>query len=228
MQFDEPLARAHRRRECVERIGVRREHRPSRAISSPVVMSSFPACSTSAALIVGSSSIRTSPAFTVGHPDVDGAHDSGFERLNDLGATGRHDLARRCRDDVDRPDTPRPMPAEEGDDRAGNRASCRRGWRLDDLECRRKEFRSSPSRRRGRRSETATMFLTTFIAVPTCSAIEHWHSAAAAKQLVMRAVLNHAPVLEGDDAVGLAHGREAMGDDDDRAAVRRSCACCAG
>jgi hypothetical protein len=90
---------------------------------------------------------------------VNGADDPGLERLQDLAAAARHDLAGRGSDDVDRPEPgPDQGETEQRGDGVGGRAPGRRGRRLDDLERRRQEFallRPDPVGRLAQRNDLA-------------------------------------------------------------------------
>ena len=105
-------------------------------------MRSFLACSTSAALIVDQLDQDISGCYCCAVANVNCAHDPGFERLDDLGATARNDLARRGRHHIDHAQRrPGQRRAKEGNDRCGDRTTDGRGWRLNDLERRRQEGR---------------------------------------------------------------------------------------
>ena len=86
------------------------------------------------------------PALTlIAVPHMDGRDDAGFQRLNGLGAAGRHDLARRGRDNVDMAeDRPADRDDEEQDDRRADRAADRRGRRLQDFQRGRQELEFAP------------------------------------------------------------------------------------
>ena len=183
--------------------------------------------------MVGSSSISTSPALTVcAVLHMDRAHHAGLERLDHLGPAGRDDLARRRGDDVDL--------AEAGPDErdarrtrhdgGGDGAAHRRGRRLDDLQRRRQEFelgaRAGAPRRCGRatwRRVGSAGFMETRL-----QAMERGVAAAGADQLVVGAVLDEPAALDGEDAVGAAHGGQAVGDDQHRAALGDLRACSPG
>ena len=72
------------------------------------------------------------------HPD--GAHHPGLERLDDLGATARHDFSGRRRNDVDRaPPGPGQRRAEQQDDGGPDRTADRRRRRFHDFKRGRQE-----------------------------------------------------------------------------------------
>src|SRR5579883_189050 len=77
--------------------------------------------------------------------------------------------------------------------------------------------RRSPSRRGSgiKASERASACLMN----PRLNAVEQGVAAAAPDQLVMAAILDDAAALDGDDAIGRAHGGKAMRDDDHGAAL---------
>ena len=85
--------------------------------------------------------------------DVDGANNARLERLDQLGAPARHDLAGRGRDDIDAAERrPRQREAEHRDDARADRAPDRRRRRFSDLERRRQErdfLLAAASRNRG-------------------------------------------------------------------------------
>src|SRR5579864_3728516 len=86
--------------------------------------------------------------------------------------------------------------------------------------------RNSSSLRRRSTARRVKVVTACGFAASTCfmdaglDAMERGVTAARADQLVMAAVLDDAAALNGDDAVGAAHGGKAMGDDDHGAALR--------
>src|SRR5579871_4285298 len=55
---------------------------------------------------------------------------------------------------------------------------------------------------------------------PRLHPVEAGVAAAIPDQFVMGAVLDQPAILDGDDSIRAPHGRQPMGDDDDRAALR--------
>ena len=152
--------------------------------------------------------------------DMDRAHHAGLERLDDLGAAARNDLARRDGDNVDRADTrPGQRSAEHGDDGERNGAADRRGRRFDDLERRRQkgEFVLSTLYAPLRKGDEC---LLADLMEPCLEPMESCIAAAGLDQLVVGAVLDQAAAVDGDDAVGHPHRGEPMRDDEHRSAAR--------
>ena len=106
MHLDQVGRRIRRRLELGERIVLRGQRRAQpRDVQLSRQFRSLFKCPSSAPVMVGSSSMRMSPALTrLTVADMDRAHDAGLERLDRLGAAAWNDLARRDRDNVDRAD----------------------------------------------------------------------------------------------------------------------------
>ena len=101
--------------------------------------------------------------------------------------------------------------AEQSDDRDSDRPAGRRGRRLDDLECR---------RQKSELFVPATDFFfgngMIFLADVMDSRLQVVQlrvATVAADQFIMVAVFDDATAFDGDDAIGVAHGRQTVGDD---------------
>ena len=145
--------------------------------------------------------------------DVDGAYNAGLKRLYQLDATARHDLSGCRRDDIDMSESrPDECQAEERDDGRTDRATNRRRRRLDDLQ-RRGQKGTLVLFAAPRRAGNETIFFVAANAAladfmdATLQSVERRVTSTSTNQFVVSAILDEAPMVEREDAVGEANRR---------------------
>src|SRR5216683_2625638 len=192
----------------------------SRATSSWAATRSLCRCSRSAAFIVGSSSINNCPALTVSPSCTWIARTTPISKgwmtlVRPLGMILPEAVATMST-------VPRQAQASASTNAAMIVAPIARpigDGGVSTISSAAGRNASSWSRRRAPASGKATTALDDFMDAGLQS-VQHRVAAAGAHQLVVRAVLDEPAAVDGDDAVGVAHRREAMGDDEHGAVLR--------